>query len=170
MLNLLLMRHGEAESRAPSDAQRRLTDPGRMRVRTHCEQMKSRLVESAPGIDKIISSPYVRALQTAQLAQMVLAADPPDEVSDEVPIEVWEEITPSGRSGLVARKIAQQDSSSLLIVTHQPFISNLIAYLIGVDSSRRILMQTASIVMIELEVAMPGAGILKWVIPHIGNR
>jgi len=164
LLNLVLMRHGEAESSAPTDAQRRLTGRGRDMVNAHCIRLKSKLLKSQLEISRIMTSPYVRAQQTAELAQAVLS-----EGGREVRVEIWDQVTPNGKNEIVAKQLSDLEDSSVLLVTHQPFISHFIAYLIGADSSRSVVMQTASIVMIQQEVVMPGAGSLEWVFPPIDS-
>ena len=66
---LLLVRHGIAEERAEAadDAQRSLTPEGRERT---IAQLRS-LVELDLNCDLVLSSPLVRARQTAELAVQV---------------------------------------------------------------------------------------------------
>jgi hypothetical protein len=63
---LLLLRHGIAEERAPEldDAQRSLTPEGRERTMAQLQRLK----ELELNCDLVLSSPLVRARQTAELA------------------------------------------------------------------------------------------------------
>ena len=78
---LLLLRHGIAEPRSPDldDAQRTLTPEGRERS---LRQFK-RLAELELGCDLVLSSPLVRARQTAELA---VAAGPAPELELAAPL------------------------------------------------------------------------------------
>ena len=73
-LALFLARHGEAESAgfAP-DAQRALTDSGRRHVRA----VGRLLAEDPEAIDLVITSPLVRAVQTAEILAGELHFDGP---------------------------------------------------------------------------------------------
>ena len=63
-MEIYLLRHGIAESRAPSDAERDLTEEGRQKVR-EVTRMAARAGVS-PAL--VLSSPYRRALETAKIA------------------------------------------------------------------------------------------------------
>ena len=69
-MKLWILRHGEAEPHARSDAQRNLTEHGREQVR----QAAAHLI--GQSIDTILVSPYVRAQQTAEIVRKVLGAHP----------------------------------------------------------------------------------------------
>lgn len=70
-MKLWLLRHGEAEAHARSDAQRELTPHGRKEVKQSAGHLPGH------GVSKIVASPYVRAQQTAQIVREVLASHPP---------------------------------------------------------------------------------------------
>lgn len=69
-MKLWVLRHGEAESHASSDAQRNLTEHGRQEV------LHSAAHLIGQPISAIIASPYVRAQQTAQLVREALGFAP----------------------------------------------------------------------------------------------
>jgi phosphohistidine phosphatase len=71
-----LLRHGDAEDSGPDDASRRLTSKGERQSRA----AGAALAELGVHIDACLSSPKVRALQTAQIACEPLGIEP--EVSD----------------------------------------------------------------------------------------
>ncbi|KTT42489.1 phosphohistidine phosphatase, partial [Pseudomonas oryzihabitans] len=66
-MKLWLLRHGEAEARAPSDELRELTVAGRAAVLRSAAQLQD------ADLQLILASPYVRARQTAVLVQQHLA-------------------------------------------------------------------------------------------------
>jgi phosphohistidine phosphatase len=139
------MRHGEAQPRAPSDALRELTERGEKEVIANAGRMQA-LVD----IEMLISSPYIRARQTAGLVQQQLP--------QELAITNWQEITPSGDCAVVFDKICAAEMAGILLVTHQPFISKFINYLTGSS----VAMGTASVVAIENELLMVGCGEVQW--------
>ena len=125
---LLLLRHGIAEPRDPGgdDAQRRLTPEGRDRS----ARVVQRLVALDLACDVVLSSPLVRARQTAELAvawglapelELAAALAP---LADPLPLlERW--LGPlSPRPGW--RRLA--------LVGHEPDLSTLAALLIGVPA------------------------------------
>ena len=67
-MDLFFLRHGEAEPRAASDAQRRLTPSGEADVLAVIESRRSELA----GLELIVASPYRRARQTASIAAQAL--------------------------------------------------------------------------------------------------
>ena len=70
-MELYLLRHGIAESARPGmkDAERALTEEGRVKLRRVLKRAKEAGVEP----DLILSSPYRRATETADLAAAALA-------------------------------------------------------------------------------------------------
>ena len=123
---LLLLRHGIAEERAAGleDAQRSLTPEGRERT---AAQLR-RLQDLGLGCDLVLSSPLVRARQTAELAvevglapelELAAALAP---LADPLPLlERW--------LGPVSPRPAWR---RLALVGHEPDLSTLAALLIGV--------------------------------------
>jgi len=67
-VNFFLMRHGEAELFAPSDAARELTVQGKKRLQLRLKCLSDQLKKA----DCIIHSPYIRAQQTAELVDLEL--------------------------------------------------------------------------------------------------
>ena len=65
-MKLWVLRHGQAESHAPTDAQRNLTAHGREEVLGSAAHLIGQ------SIAAILASPYVRAQQTAQLVREAL--------------------------------------------------------------------------------------------------
>jgi phosphohistidine phosphatase len=123
---LLLLRHGIAEERSPDldDAQRALTPQGRQRT----AQVIRRLAELELHCDVVLSSPLVRARQTAELVRELGLAPELELASalaplaDPLPLlERW--------LGPVSPRPGWQ---RLALVGHEPDLSTLAALLIGV--------------------------------------
>lgn len=142
-MKLWVLRHGEAESHAPSDAQRNLTERGREEV------LHSAAHLIGQPISAIIASPYARAQQTAQLVREALGFVP------EIRTVPW--LTPDGNPLQVLEKLDTDDS--VLLVSHQPLVGNLISFLQHGHQRQPQPMHTASLA--ELEGDFPLAGLMS---------
>ncbi|MBJ2241072.1 MULTISPECIES: phosphohistidine phosphatase SixA [Pseudomonas] len=142
-MKLWVLRHGEAESHAPSDAQRNLTERGREEV------LHSAAHLIGLPISAIIASPYVRAQQTAQLVREALGFVP------EIRTVSW--LTPDGNPLQVLEKLDTDDN--VLLVSHQPLVGNLISFLQHGHQRQPQPMHTASLA--ELEGDFPLAGLMS---------
>ncbi len=145
-LKIILMRHGEAESRSGPDANRHLTIFGEREVVASAGKIAERLRP-----ESIVASPYTRAQQTARLVR--------DVWNREILIDTWDEITPTGNCALVRDKLVTIAPQEIMLVTHQPFISTFIRYLTG----KEIPMATAMIASINIEVIVQEGGEVEWV-------
>ena len=120
-MEIYLLRHGVAED-APSgkkDAERALTPEGRKKLRAVLKRAQS----SGFKPEVILTSPYMRARQTAEIARTVLA---PGALIAETraltpmvrPEEAWDEIRIYG------------DHAQLLCSSHEPLCGALAGYLL----------------------------------------
>ena len=149
-MKLFLMRHGEAQSLAPSDRERNLTKTGIDEAAKAGTWLKAR----APVIDFCLVSPYPRALQTFET------------VCNQVPVQshqVIDDIVPSGDPNWVAEYIdilLEQHThiDSMLVVSHMPLISRLLDALVATPSG--IFFPTAGIVMIDMSQEVQNRDIL----------
>ena len=119
-MKLYVMRHGPAEDFAPSgrDADRALTPSGRDRVR----EVAKLLVKSDEAPRVIVSSPLVRALQTAEIVAAEVGVDR---------VETSRELAPGGDAYAFARALASGDRKRPMIVGHEPDLSSLVSMFIG---------------------------------------
>ncbi len=151
-----LLRHGTAEdiSAEGSDAKRKLTTSGRDEVRRAAEC--ARRAKIAPTL--ILSSPFVRAIETAEIAAEVLAY--------RAGIVRTEALIPSAPPQRVWNEIRNRhDAMQVLLAGHEPLLSHLAAYLLN-SPALRIDMRKASFVRIDLDLLAPNpSGILKWMAP-----
>jgi phosphohistidine phosphatase len=122
---LLLLRHGIAEERRVDlpDGRRALTPEGRQRT----QAVVQRLLELGLGCDLLLSSPYMRARQTADLAR--LAGLAPD-------LELAAGLEPAGEIGPLMQLWLGESSPRpgwrrLALVGHEPDLGQLAARLIG---------------------------------------
>ncbi|NMX91573.1 MULTISPECIES: phosphohistidine phosphatase SixA [unclassified Pseudomonas] len=142
-MKLWVLRHGEAESHAPSDAERNLTERGRDEVL----RSAAHLIDQP--ISAIIASPYVRAQQTAELVRTALGVVP------EIRTVAW--LTPDSNPQQVLEKLDTDDT--VLLVSHQPLVGNLISFLQHGHQRQPQPMHTASLA--ELEGDFPLAGLMS---------
>jgi phosphohistidine phosphatase len=122
---LLLLRHGIAQERCPdrADAERVLTGRGRSRTRA----VLDRLVERGLRVDRLISSPLLRALQTAEIAVEAGLAEA---------VETAAELAPGGDplaslAGWLQPDRGEPMPQRLLLVGHEPDLSLLATRLLG---------------------------------------
>lgn len=149
MKTLYIMRHGQAEARAASDAERALTARGEQDV----ERVTRALASELANVEQIWVSPYRRAQQTAAIVNRVLGRG-----ADPVTTEL---LTPEANLMALCDQMQQSDSMELMLVSHMPLVGELLHYLTGTDPGRYS-MGTASIACVSLEVAGAGLGHLEW--------
>ncbi|MBM4873997.1 phosphohistidine phosphatase SixA [Vibrio parahaemolyticus] len=116
-MKIFIMRHGEAEHFADSDAARELTQRGR----TESEAVARVCAEQGfAQFDKVLVSPYIRAQQTWQEISTFFSTKS---------IETSDDITPYGQSDCVfdfANALIEVEKlESLLFVSHLPLVGYL---------------------------------------------
>lgn len=152
-MQIYLLRHGIAEDGSPgqADADRALTPEGIKRLR---EILKRALTAGvAPTV--IVTSPYVRARQTAELAAEILGYEGELAPSTKLtpmapPAEAWGEVRGLRRE------------PSLLFVGHEPHMSSFTAYLLGTPELRVDFKKGAMVRIDLLELGTQPRGVLKW--------
>jgi phosphohistidine phosphatase len=125
-VRLYIMRHGPAEDRAASgkDFDRALTAPGRERVRDVARALR----EGGEEPHAIVSSPLVRALQTAEIvAAAVKLADRGGVV------ETRRELAPEGDALGLVKQLVAAGAKRVMLVGHEPDLADLAAHLGGRD-------------------------------------
>jgi phosphohistidine phosphatase len=146
-MKLWILRHGEAEPHARSDAQRNLTEHGREQVR----QAAAHLI--GQSIDTMLVSPYVRAQQTAEIVRKVLGGTPA--------LKTVSWLTPESDPACAVGQLP--DNGNVLLVSHQPFVGELISLLQYGHYRSPEPMQTASLAQLEGDGALAGCMHLRTV-------
>jgi phosphohistidine phosphatase len=122
-MELYLVRHGIAAERGkewPDDSKRPLTAKGIARMGKITAGLKALDV----GFDLILTSPLVRARQTADLLHQGLGGSTPLE---EIPL-----LAPGGTpADLVGHLRSRKKSNRIALVGHEPDLGQLAAFLIG---------------------------------------
>jgi len=152
---IYVLRHGIAEDAGPrvSDADRRLTEHGRDKLDAVLKTARRGNVRP----ELVLSSPLVRAVETAELARNILDVESPLQITsvltpDGIPQNVWDEIR-------ILRKL-----DSVLVAGHEPLLSHLTAWLLGAPSLQ-VHMTKAALVAVELDAfGNHPRGVLKWMI------
>ncbi|MEI9971660.1 MAG: histidine phosphatase family protein [Ignavibacteriota bacterium] len=118
-MQIYLLRHGIAEDTTP-DSERALTSEGREKLRRVLHRARDAGV--APSV--ILSSPYRRATETAEVAAEVFGYSGKIVkiralLPEASPFDTWEEI----------RK--RPDEHAILLASHEPLMSSLVAFLLS---------------------------------------
>lgn len=150
---IALFRHGHAESKAATDADRSLSETGAAQARSAAKQ----LAERYSHFDYIWVSPYKRAEQTWQQASAYIRGR----------VQVQSMITPSGDVDLVIDALARlPQESTVLLVTHQMFVGDLLDALGGFERGKY-LMGTANVAVLDTEIVARGMAHLEaFIQPH----
>jgi phosphohistidine phosphatase len=153
-MEIYFLRHGPAGSRDAwegDDAERPLTDKGgEMTAR-----VAERLAEAGVSIDVVVSSPYVRARQTADIAVHALGVARPLETDDA--------LRPGfGFADLAAVLQRHGPADTLMLVGHEPDFSTTIGRMIG---GADIALKRAGVAMVEVTDVSTPEGTLRWLAP-----
>ena len=146
-MKLWLLRHGEAEPKARTDAERNLTDAGFAEVRRNAEHLFGQPLQA------ILASPYSRAQQTAEIVRQELGFG---QAIETVP---W--LTPDSDLEDAMLYLDRRDELGLLLVTHQPFVGALGGWLVNGHRCGPLPMATGSLA--ELEGEHIAAGLMRLV-------
>src|SRR5262245_36571238 len=118
-MKVYIMRHGPAEDESASgrDFDRALTPAGRERVMS----VARALVQADEAPASIVSSPLVRALQTAEIvAAATKLADRGGNV------ETRREIAPGGAAIPLIEELRREKRRRVMLVGHEPDLSSLV--------------------------------------------
>jgi len=153
-MTLYVMRHGIAEKKgaAADDAARALVPKGKKRVVQVCR----RLTPASFKPDVIFTSPYKRALQTAEVVAELMKNKPA--------IKVLDSLQPFGSFNDLIKAINLLPECTSLVIGHEPYLSSLISYLLS-GNSAAISLGKAGICSIAFKHAVKRAsGSLQYVI------
>ena len=141
-MKLWLLRHGEAEPRARTDAERNLTENGRLEVERSVAYLQNQPLQA------ILVSPYQRAQQTGETVRQVLG------FSGLVETVPW--LTPESDPGDAMLYLDRRTEQNLLLVTHQPFVGVFGGWLVNGHRDTPIPMATGSLAELEGEYIATG--------------
>ncbi len=155
-MDLLILRHGEAgrHSLSPGDSKRQLTSEGRQEIVDLSAGLQSLKIK----LDYVLTSPLLRAKQTAEVVAKSL------KYKDK--IEELDSLKPEG-SRLEFYDILSKlkRDSVVLVVGHEPYLSEMISEAISSQSDCRIRLKKAGLARIKVISILPKIkGELRWLL------
>ena len=154
-MQLYIVRHGIAidreDPKSPADPERFLTEEGIDRTK----DVASGVARLGISPDLLISSPYVRAMQTAEIFAAALEYPKPK-------IRRTDLLLPGSEATLFYKELAKdKQSATVFCFGHAPQLDDLVAT--GLGSKHHIsALKKAGIAMLELKRISPPSGLLVW--------
>lgn len=154
-MRLYFLRHGPALERAEwsgADSARQLSTDGEQVVRSVAAWIAEHRLEP----DALITSPYERALHTAVLVREVLEGD--------IPLIEEPDLEP-GRftvDSLADMLQPHADSRSIMLVGHEPSMTEVLAEIIG---GGEFVFKKGGLARVDLHQVDPPSGVLRWFMP-----
>jgi phosphohistidine phosphatase len=143
-----VLRHGIAEARGenPDDAARELTRKGKDRMKL----IAKGLYNAGIPCDAILTSPLVRALQTARIARKYCWEKADIEVTDLLkPDALFDE--------LIDHLNGLEGVDNVAIVGHEPFLSGFVSYCLAGDRLSFVRLKKGGVASLEIDEAIkPG--------------
>ncbi len=153
-MKVYFLRHGLAGERSEwkdDDAKRPLTDEGKEKT----ERVATTIARWGLGLDLIISSPYDRAYQTAEIVARQL--EMPDKLLQD------DRLMPGfDADQLIKLLAAYPKATRILLVGHEPDFSETISRLIG---GGRIVVKKGGMACVDLPDPQSPKGDLLWLVP-----
>ncbi|MBL7114699.1 MAG: phosphohistidine phosphatase SixA [Kiritimatiellae bacterium] len=158
-MQLYLVRHGVArdisESGVLNDVDRPLSPYGEKCTR----QVAAGLARLSPQVSRIISSPLLRAMQTAEIFAQALAIDGAVESCDALASEQHVEE--------VIQWIKEQSDGGLMLVGHMPALALMVSRLVcGSNELASLHFEKAGLCRLSFDGSiLPGTAMMKWLMP-----
>jgi phosphohistidine phosphatase len=154
-MHLYLLRHGDAlQLPSLSDSERPLSELGEHQARTVGGYLRSANIR----IDKIFTSPLVRAVQTGELVAQALETEDTSKT---------EYLLPGSDKRQLFELLNSTDCESILLAGHQPHLSQTVSLLLSAREDIPIEFRKCSLA--KLDVSPPvqrGCGMLEWLVPY----
>ena len=156
-MDLFILRHGEAGKRPAStgnDSKRPLTAAGEKEITEIAESLKKIGVK----FDVILTSPLKRAQQTADLVAR--------QFKTQKKVRQAPELSPEGSKSDLYRMLSSlKEGTSILLVGHNPYLSEMISEMVTDGKYGRIDIKKAGIARIRVTNLTPKfKGELRWLI------
>jgi phosphohistidine phosphatase len=152
-MRIWLLRHGHAEPHSTQDSLRQLTGDGRREVLLSAAELVGR------PLGAILSSPYVRARQTAELVAEALNSD--------LTIEIVPWLAPDVSVKEALDCLAARHEGELLLVSHQPLVGELAGLLEHGHRQQPLAMRTAALA--AFDGLLPAAGGMTLAVHFLPN-
>lgn len=162
---LYILRHGIAVDRGSAgfsdDSKRPLTPEGKKKMK----EIMTGLVNAGLDLDWIVSSPLVRARETAEIVA--------DELGTRVPLDLCDALRPGGSpEDLIAYLAKQASRKRVMVVGHEPDLSELAARLIGAGRHVQLAFKKGGcclITFLEFPPKSPGQ-LVWWLTPKLMRK
>ena len=158
-MDLYLVRHAIAfdadPTQWPDDRERPLTPQGEKRFSRAARGLR----ELVPTVDVVLSSPLVRAWQTAEILSKKSGWPEPRRFEPlepgHTPLELTDGLQPHA------------GASSVALVGHEPTLGELVSYLLTTDQGRaRFEFKKGSVALLAFDgPPQGGGGMLRWLLP-----
>ncbi|HLP76123.1 MAG TPA: phosphohistidine phosphatase SixA [Candidatus Paceibacterota bacterium] len=153
-MKLYILRHGEAAEHGDprfKENERPLTPKGIQRIK----QLAHSLREMEISFDKILSSPLVRAKQTADIVARGMTK----------PVDTTDALTPSGSMKNLIEQVAmiRPVPRGVLLVGHEPYLSGLVSFLCLGTADLPVKLKKGALCRLEVEHLICGkCATLEW--------
>ena len=158
-MELLVVRHAIAEDReifaatGREDALRPLTAAGARKMKRTARGLR----EILPGIDVVVSSPFTRAAETAEILRREYKLNQ---------VETARELEPGTSLVDVVTRLGRFDQGVVAVVGHEPQLGRLVSYLVTGSERSGVELKKGGACLIEFEdKPSAGSGRLAWAIP-----
>lgn len=156
-MNVFFLRHGEAGKRIASsshDFERSLTNSGAAEI----EKIAKSLDDMGLDFDKIAASPLARAFETAEIVSRIYRKAGK--------AEVWEELRPEGNRLDLYRRLSKLNQDvDVLLVGHDPFLTNVIGEIISGGLNTKISLKKGGLAKVQITSFAPKvSGELRWLL------
>ena len=155
-MDLYILRHSDAAPHGSMrDADRPLTAEGIAKMTKLAKAMRKMDL----SFDAILSSPYVRAKETAEITGEILEC--------KAPVKFTPNLASDGNPSTLLKEIKEDypRSGSILIVGHEPYLSGLISVLISGRADISIRLRKAGLCKLAVEGLRLGkCATLEWLI------
>jgi phosphohistidine phosphatase len=158
-MNLYILRHGIAADPGspdyPNDADRPLTPKGERKL----QQIADAMLTLELSFDVIVSSPYARARQTAEVVAEAFHA--------QKKLEFTDLLTPGGSPKKLVELLngLKPAPDSVLLSGHEPYLSGLISLLVSGEPGLSVVMRKGGLCKLSAEHLKPGrCASLEWLL------
>lgn len=124
-MKVLLVRHADADAEIPEglgDEARALTSKARQTIAAHFQGLAERI--GTPTL--VLTSPLVRAVQTASILTIALGY--------EGPLRAHRSLLPDMPVGAIDGVLNESPAESIVLVGHNPSMTAMAAYLLGMQN------------------------------------
>ena len=154
-MQLVLIRHAHAEERAlfKRDRTRALTEDGRRRMRKAARGLHALL----PALTQVVTSPLIRARQTAEIIAAVFG---------DIEVVTLPALSPGAAPRAVLAWLrAQPADATLALVGHEPDLGQLAGWLLSAKPSGFVQFKKGAAALIEfIDAPVAGKGTLAWLL------